>query len=100
MTNQYEAINRAERAQRIVSDDLFIEAMALLKNQTRDLFFELNPQDSAGREYLHLMERARNQFELILQIIIESGTVSKYELLAEENAKQRIDAIRQSVRNR
>ena len=93
-------IHRAEHAQRLLTDDLMVEALDTLKTQTQALFFELPSNAAAEREYLHMMDKARQQFENLLKLIIAGGEVSKYELMAEEQTKARLAAIQDRVRQR
>jgi hypothetical protein len=95
-----EAIHRAEHAQRILSDDLVKEALETLKTQTQALFFELPSNAASEREYLHLMDKARQQFENLFKLIVAGGEVSKFELMAEEHTKARVAAIQDRVRQR
>lgn len=95
-----DAIHRADRAQRILDDDLVIEALQTIKTQTQALFFELPSNAASEREYLHLLDKARQQFENLFKLIIAGGEVSKYELMAEEQTKARLAAIQDRVRQR
>lgn len=95
-----DAIHEAEHAQRLLDDDMLKGALLTLKTQTQALFFELPSNAAAEREYLHLMDKARQQFENLLRLIIAGGEVSKYELMAEEQTRARLAAIQERVRNR
>ena len=95
-----DAIRRAEHAKRLLDDDLLKEALETIKTQTQALFFELGTQARDEREFLHLMDKARQQFENVLKVLIAGGEVSKYEMLAEEQTKARLTAIQDRVRQR
>ena len=94
------AIQRAEHAKRLLDDDLLKEALETIKTQTQGLFFELASNQAEAREYLHLMDKARQQFENLLKVLIAGGEVSKYELMAEESTRARVSAIQERVRSR
>lgn len=95
-----DAIHRAEHARRLLDDDLLKEALETVKTQTQGLFFELGTQAREEREFLHLMDKARQQFENVLKVIIAGGEVSRYEIMAEEHTKARLAAIQEQVRAR
>lgn len=95
-----ESIYRGEQAARIMAEPLVIEALAAIKANVRDLFFELKPEQAGSREMLHLMDRARQQFENVFRLHIAGMTVSKYELLDEANTAARVEAVRRTVLER
>lgn len=95
-----DAIHRAEHARRLLDDDLLKEALETIKTQTQGLFFELGTQAREEREFLHLMDKARQQFENVLLVIIAGGEMSRYEMLAEDQTKARVAAIQERVRSR
>lgn len=95
-----DAIHRAEHARRLLDDDLLKEALETIKTQTQALFFELGTQARDEREFLHLMDKARQQFENVLLVMIAGGEVSRHEMLAEEHTKARLQAIQDQVRAR
>ena len=95
-----DAIHRGEHAKRLLDDDLLKDALNTIKTQTQALFFELPSTAIAERERLHLLDKARQQFENLLNVLVAGGEVSKYELLADEQTKARADAVRERVRQR
>lgn len=92
-----ETIYRGERAAAIMADPLVSEALATIKEQTRALFFELKPEAAQQREFLHLMDRARQQFENYFLLLINEATVEKAEIMAEDHAKARLESIRRAA---
>jgi hypothetical protein len=92
-----ETIQRGERAAAIMADPLVSEALQTIRESTRDLFFDLAPESAKEREFLHLMDRARQQFERYFLLLIEGAKVEKSEILAETHAQARIDAIRRAA---
>lgn len=97
-TRQHES--RAQRAEQIMSDPLVIEALATVRDSVRDLFFALPSEHKDAREMLHLMDRARQQFEGVFRLLIAGASVDRHELLEEEHTKARLDAIRAATLRR
>lgn len=92
-----EAIRRADAAARIMADPMVIEALAAIKANVRDLFFELGSEQAQQREMLHLMDRARQQFEHVFALHIQGGEVSRHDLLNDAKLRASMDAIRSSA---
>ena len=90
-------IARGKRAQTVLSDPLVAEALAHLKTSVCDLFFELPLDATKEREFLHLMDKARQQFEACFIVLINGAEISKHELMAVEHTAARVAAIRRSV---
>lgn len=95
-----DALHRGEHAKRILEDSLVREALETIKRETQGMFFALPSQASSEREFLHLMDRARQQFENYFQILIAGATVHRSEILAEDQMQARMDAIQARVRDR
>jgi hypothetical protein len=95
-----EAIQKADHARRILDDDLVKFALSKIKTESQGLFFQLGSQAREEREFLHLMDRARQQFENVFLILIAGGDVSRHELAHEYHTQARLDAIRDRVRSR
>lgn len=95
-----DTLHRGEHAKRILEDSLVREALDTIKTQTQALFFELPSQASSEREFLHLMDRARQQFENYFRILIAGADVHKHEIMAEEHMQSRMAAIQARARDR
>lgn len=93
-----DTIKRAELAKRIITDPMYMEAMQILRDQTRDLFFDIDPSDSAARERLHMMDRARQQFQQVFETIITIGEIDRNVLLEEERRKSMLADLSDRVR--
>lgn len=96
---QAREIARGEHARRILEDELVQEVLEHLKSTIRNAVFELPVEAKEQREALFLMDRAREQFVSVFAALIQGAEVSKYELLAEENVKAKLEAIKEKVRN-
>jgi len=70
-----------------------------MKAGTRDAFFDLPPEAADKREFLHLMDRARQQFERVFILLINDAEVSGAELLEEQHAQARVEAIHRRAAN-
>ena len=95
-----DAMHKAEQARLILDNDLVKSALNHIKTETQALFFQLGSQAREEREMLHLMDRARQQFENVFMALIQAGEVSRHELLNEHHIKARLDAIQERVRSR
>ena len=95
-----EAMHKAEQARLILDNDLVKFALDQIKTETQALFFQLPSQAREEREMLHLMDRARQQFENVFRVLISAGEVSRYELLDEQHTAARLEAINERVRSR
>jgi hypothetical protein len=93
-----QAMARGEHAKRILEDELVQGALSTIKAQVRDLVFELPLEATDKRQFLVLMDKAREQFERVFTLLISGAEVSKYELDAEANTQARLDAIREKAR--
>lgn len=95
-----ETIYQGEHAERILSDPLVKSALSDIAQATRDLFFDLPPEAREQREFLHLMDRARQQFEGYFYKLISGMKVEKSEILAEAHMRASVDAARRSAHAR
>lgn len=95
-----DATQRAQRAEQILSDPLVIEALSTVRESVRDLFFDLPADHKDAREMLHLMDRARQQFEGVFRLLIAGAAVDRHEMLQEEHTKARLNAIRTATLRR
>ena len=95
-----EAMHKAEQARLILENDLVKFALDQIKTETQAMFFQLGSQAREQREMLHLMDRARQQFENVFRVLISAGEVSRYELLDEQHTAARLAAISERVRSR
>lgn len=96
---QRRQIARAERAQAILSEPIVQEALSTIEREVRDLIFALPAEATQQREKLVMMDKMRQQFVRWFEIAINAGEVTKYELLAEQNAQAKLEAIREQARN-
>lgn len=94
------AIARAARARVILEDPMVAEALAAIREGVRDLFFELPPEAAAQRERLHMLDRARQQFEAVFRAHLLGGLVARDALLSEQQAAQALAAIQERVKGR
>lgn len=92
-----ETIYRGEQAERILSDPLVKAALSDIAQATRDLFFDLPPEAREQREFLHLMDRARQQFEGYFIKLICGAKVEKSEILAESHMRASVEAARRAA---
>lgn len=90
-------IARAEQAQRILEDPLVKEALTHLKTSTQGLFFDLPANATQEREFLHLLDKARQQFEACFTAILIDGEVTRRELLAERGMREHLADIKRKV---
>lgn len=94
-----EIVARGDRAQALWNDPALQEALETVKAGVRDTFFQLPVEAKEQREFLHLMDKARQQFENVLQLLINNATVSHAELLEAEHTAMRVDAINRRTLN-
>lgn len=94
------AMHRAARAEAILGDPMVKDALAFVRDQVRDAFFDLELTDPGARERLLLMDRARQQFERVFSAHLMDGSVVRELLLSEEKAAQHLAAIQQRVKER
>lgn len=92
-------IARAERASMILNDAMVQEALKTIEAAIRDQVFALPIEAREQRDQLVMMDKMRQQFVRWFEIAINAGEVAKYELLAEQNAQAKLDAIREQARN-
>ena len=95
-----DALHKAEQARLILDNELVKYALDKIKTETQALFFQLGSQAREEREMLHLMDRARQQFENVFLVLIQAGEVSRHELLNEHHTAARLAAINERVRAR
>lgn len=96
---QRRQIAQAERAQMILSDPMVQEALQTIEAAIRDQVFSLPIEAREQRDQLVMMDKIRQQFVRWFEIAINAGEVTKYELLAEQNAQAKLEAIREQARN-
>lgn len=94
------ALHRAARAQTILTDPMVQDALAFVRDQVRDAFFDLELTDPGARERLLLMDRARQQFERVFTAHLMDGSVARAQLLSDDLAAQHLAAIQQRVKER
>jgi hypothetical protein len=95
-----DAIYRGEQAARILNDPMVQEALGQIKGTLRDMFFDTDPADEKARQMLHMMDRARQQFERYFELLVYNAKVERSEVMAEAHAAARIDAIRRQTLER
>lgn len=94
------AMHRAARAESILGDPMVKDALAFVRDQVRDAFFDLELSDPGARERLLLMDRARQQFERVFTAHLMDGSVARAQLLSDDLAAQHLAAIQQRVKER
>ena len=94
------AMHRAARAESILGDPMVKDALAFVRDQVRDAFFDLELTDPGARERLLLMDRARQQFERVFAAHLMDGSVARAQLLSDDLAAQHLAAIQQRVKER
>lgn len=94
------AMHRAARAESILGDPMVKDALAFVRDQVRDAFFDLELTDPGARERLLLMDRARQQFERVFTAHLMDGSVARAQLLSDDLAAQHLAAIQQRVKER
>lgn len=98
--SDHAALHRAARAEALLGDPMVKDALAFVRDQVRDAFFDLELSDPGARERLLLMDRARQQFERVFTAHLMDGSVARDLLLSEELAAQHLAAIQQRVKER
>lgn len=96
---QRRQIARAERASTILNDAMVQEALQTIESAIREQVFALPIEAREQRDQLVMMDKMRQQFVRWFEIAINAGEVTKYELLAEQNAQAKLEAIREQARN-
>lgn len=94
-----EIIARGERARALWNDETLQEALAVVKESTRGAFFALPIEAAEQLRFLNMQDKARQQFENVLQLLINNVDVSRAELLEQEHTAMRVDAINRRVSN-
>lgn len=94
---QRREIHRGEQARRLLQDELMQEVLEHLKTSIREQMFELPVEAREQREMLFLMDRARAQFERAFQALMMGADMAKNELLAEEQTKVKLEAIKERI---
>lgn len=76
------------------------EALAAIRDGTRDMFFSLPAEAAAQREQLHLLDRARQHFEAIFRLHLQTGAIAQDVLLSEQQAERALAGIHAMVKGR
>jgi hypothetical protein len=71
-----EEIRRAERANAITQDEIYVEAMETLKKGVIDLWASCPARDKDGREWLWQQYQAALRFEQAMQEIMNTGKLA------------------------
>lgn len=93
-------LSRAVRAHAVLSDPLVVEVLAAMRVAVVDLFFNTAAEDVAMRERLHMVDRARQQFEGAFRALIMGGEVEAHERRANQMAADALAEIQQRVKDR
>ncbi len=81
MTDKLEdEINRGQKAAQILSEPLFKEAFATLKQECYDKWLTSPVRDEEGREKLWLMLKATERAEQHLRSVMETGKLAERSL--------------------
>lgn len=94
---QRNAINRADAAKRIVEDPMVMEAMKTIEDGITEAWKDVPARDVEAREHLHRLLQAKRQFENVFRICIETGTIARSELEAEETRKSLLTRVKEYV---
>ena len=77
-------IARAERAKVILNDPLVLEALSILESEVIEAYVACPTRDLEGMRLLQQELRRARKFKVILQGIIESGKLAKFDLIEKE----------------
>lgn len=93
-------IHRGERAKAILEDPMVKDALEAIKAGIRDQVFVLPIEAREQREYLIMMDKARQQFERCFELLMQGAEIHKAELAQEAQMATRLEAARQMARQR
>lgn len=94
---QRNAINRADAAKRIMDDPMVQEALQAVETGITDAWKDVPVRDVEAREHLHRLLQAKRQFENVFRICIETGTIARVELQAEEERKSLLTRVKERI---
>lgn len=89
MTDKTERdIFRGERAQRLLEDEILLEAFATIEQEYTQQWLNSPARDQDGRERLFLMVKTLHRLQTELQTVVQTGQVAKHKLTLLEKAQQ------------
>lgn len=94
-----EIIQRGQRAQLILDDELVKEAFAELDGAIVSQWRELSVENKGQADELKRLLWAANQFKAIFESLVCGASVAKNELLQDSNMQIKAEAARERVRN-
>jgi hypothetical protein len=80
-------INRAEHAQRLLSDEMLQGALKAIKDEVLRVWIDCPQRDKEGKEALWQLAKTADKFEVLLRGYIESGKLASTNLKAFEERK-------------
>lgn len=95
--DQRQAINRADAAARILEDAMVKEALQAIEDGITEAWKDVPARDVEAREHLHRLLQAKRQFENVFRICMETGTIARAELQAEEERKSLLIRVKEFV---
>lgn len=90
-------VARAERARRILDDELVKGALADMKRRIVEAWEQSPARDVEGREHLHRYLKVIGQFEGAFIAHIETGKIAAHAIKAEEEQKSLMDKVRAKI---
>lgn len=103
MTDEFEvrtANNRAERARALLADPMVAEALETIKTAVRDQIFDLGIEQREQREFLFMVDKARQQFETCFKALMYGAEILNAEYSQQAQMEARMEAIIQKGRDR
>lgn len=79
--NAADAIARAEQAKAICENPVFVSALDDLERLYVDTWLGTEPDDTAGRERLHMAVRVTQEFRRHLRTMIDNGRMGREHLI-------------------
>lgn len=99
MTDQQaQDLARGEHARRILEDPMVAAALAAVKATIREQMFDLPIEATKSREFIAMMDKARQQFEQYFEQALAGEKIATIELQAERQAMELAHKINQRVR--
>lgn len=100
LDHDYQVASRASRAEQILADPLVAEVLQAMRSAIVDAFFATPAEAVEMRERLHLMDRARQQFEGAFRALVLGAQIQAMERSAEQAAADALAEIQQRVKER
>ena len=91
---------RGDRAKVLLEDPMVQEALNAMKVSVREQMFTLPIEAREQRDFLFLMDKARQQFERCFEVLIQGAQIHRAEIAQEAQMQSRLDGLREQTRNR